>query len=59
MAEKFVKVPVRDIEKLEQARLELFNMLQAQAPHVIKYVTTVTGPMHQITHRKYEEITND
>ena len=52
---KMVVVPQADIDKLEEARIELCNLTDKFPMITQKVLFDITPAMHEITHRKYPE----
>lgn len=57
---ELVIVPQSDIDRLEKARLHLFEILKGD-DHLIHKVLLedIGGAMWQITHRKYKKVINE
>lgn len=52
---KYAMVPVEDIEKLEEARKKLFQVMDSLNIHSALLVP-ITDPMWKIANTKYQEI---
>ena len=56
MANEMVVVPKRDLEKLEEARLALYQMFEGTEDiNTIMALTNITEPMWKLSHKKYPE----
>lgn len=58
---KLMLVPQLDIDKIEEARNELYKIIKGLEENKIKtddifiYTINVTQPIYQLTHRKYKQ----
>lgn len=53
---EYVLVPQSHLDKLEEARLELYKMFENADTYKICLLTNITQPMWVLTHKRYEKI---
>jgi hypothetical protein len=59
MDKKYVIVPQEDLDKLEEARLILWELIDKTNAYTKSKFSSVSQPMWYLAHRKYEEYEKD
>ncbi len=63
MAEKNVAVPQTALDRVEKARVELYDLAAQQGwtndPFILSRLTEITSPMWEVGNRKYTEVKSD